>query len=54
MFSKGVGWAIVAVCVAAIAWWLIDPIGFANNPLLVFLRNVSSRSSEFFERLFSH
>jgi len=54
MFTKGIGWAIVAVLAAGIAWWLIDPIGFANNPLLVSLRNVGSRSSEFLENLLAH
>lgn len=54
MLTKGIGWAIVGILAAGIIWWLIDPVGFANNPLLVSLRNIGSRSAEFFDNLFQH
>jgi hypothetical protein len=49
MFTKAVGWGIVALCLVTVAWWLMDPLGFANNPVIVYLRGLSISSSERFQ-----
>jgi|HubBroStandDraft_6_1064221.scaffolds.fasta_scaffold2538482_1 hypothetical protein len=49
MFTRAVGWGIAAVCVVAVAWSLINPIGFAKNPVMPYLRDVSISSSERFQ-----
>ena len=42
MLTKVLGWAIVIACFIAIVWWLVDPVGFANNPLFTYLKLRSS------------
>jgi hypothetical protein len=52
MLHKTLGWTIAAVCAVGVVWWLLDPVGFANNPVISYLKRISLQSSEFFGRLF--
>ena len=45
MLAKTLGWAIVSLCAICAIWWLLDPIGFAGNPVF---RYLSLRSSGYF------
>jgi hypothetical protein len=42
MLTKGLGWAIVSLGVVCVVWWLLDPTGFANNPVFTYLKLRSS------------
>jgi hypothetical protein len=48
MLVKTLGWAIVSLCVASVVWWLVDPVGFASNPVFSYLKRLSTHSSEYF------
>jgi len=42
MLTKTLGWAMVLLCAICAVWWLLDPIGFANNPVFRYLKLRSS------------
>src|ERR1035438_3625640 len=42
MLTKALGWAIVSLCAVCLVWWLLDPTGFASNPVFRFLKLQSS------------
>jgi hypothetical protein len=42
MLTKTLGWAIVSLCAVCLVWWLLDPIGFASNPVFRYLNLRSS------------
>ena len=44
MLSKTLAWGIVGVVAIAIAWWLVDPAGFSQNPVLAWLNGLTLRS----------
>jgi len=46
MLTKTLAYGIIALFVVSVAWWLVDPVGFANNPVIAYLKNVSSRSGD--------
>jgi hypothetical protein len=38
MLTKTLGWVIVSLCGICLVWWLLDPIGFASNPVFRFIK----------------
>lgn len=42
MLTKTFGWVIVSLCTICLVWWLLDPIGFASNPVFRYLNLRSS------------
>ena len=46
MLTKTLAFAIIGAFVVGVVWWLVDPVGFANNPVIVYLKNVSARSGD--------
>jgi hypothetical protein len=44
MLTKTLAWGVVALCVISVVWWWLDPVGFANNPVLSFFKDLSLRS----------
>jgi hypothetical protein len=46
VLTKTLAFGTIAVFVVGVAWWLIDPVGFANNPVIAYLKNVSSHSGD--------
>jgi len=37
MLSKTFAWGVIGVVGIAVVWWLLDPVGFAQNPLFTWL-----------------
>jgi hypothetical protein len=48
MLTKTLAWGVVLVCVVSAVWWLVDPVGFSQNPVFSFLRRLSLRSSGYY------
>ena len=42
MLTKTLGWAVVSVCALCLVWWMLDPVGFANNSFFTYLKLQSS------------
>jgi hypothetical protein len=49
VLSKTLALAVIAICVIGLAWWWLDPAGFAQNPVFRYLNGLSTRSSEHFK-----
>ena len=41
MLTKTLAWGAIALAVSCVAWWWLDPVGFSQNPLLTWLRQLS-------------
>jgi hypothetical protein len=41
MVAKTLGWLVVALVVALVAWWWLDPVGFAENPVFKWFKGLS-------------
>jgi hypothetical protein len=41
MATKIVGGAFVAVLLASVTWWWLDPVGFLQNPVVVWVKQFS-------------
>ena len=37
MLTKTFGWGVIGVVAISAAWWFLDPVGFAQNPLFTWL-----------------
>jgi hypothetical protein len=37
MLSKTFAWGVIGVMAIGVAWWLLDPVGFSQNPLFTWL-----------------
>ena len=44
MLSKAFAWGIAGVAILSAAWWMADPGGFSQNPVLSWLRELTLRS----------
>ena len=44
MLSKTLGWGVTSVFMLSFAWWMVDPQGFSQNPVLSWLRELTLRS----------
>jgi hypothetical protein len=44
MLSKTFAWGIAGVVILSAAWWMVDPVGFWQNPVLSWLKELSLRS----------
>jgi len=50
MLTKTLAFIIIGSCVIGAVWWWLDPVGFANNPILSFFRDLSLRSQGYHSR----
>ncbi len=41
MLSKALSWIIIGGMVVGVFWWVMDPVGFAQNPVINFFRGLS-------------
>jgi hypothetical protein len=41
MLSKTFSWIIIVVVVTGVIWWMVDPAGFSQNPVINFFRGLS-------------
>lgn len=48
MITKLLGWCLVAIILASIVWWRIDPVGFSHNPVVSYFQHASMRSSGYY------
>ncbi len=37
MLTKSFAWGVIGVVAISAAWWFLDPVGFAQNPLFTWL-----------------
>jgi hypothetical protein len=37
MLSKSFAWVVIGIVGVAAAWWLLDPVGFSQNPVFSWL-----------------
>jgi len=44
MLNKMFAWGVVGVVVLSAAWWVVDPAGFSQNPVLSWLQELRLRS----------
>lgn len=44
MLTKTLAWGVIGVVVIGGAWWYLDPVGFAQNPLLRWLNDLKLSS----------
>jgi hypothetical protein len=44
MLSKAFAWGVTSVFILSLAWWIFDPQGFSQNPVLSWLRELTLRS----------
>ena len=44
MLSKTFAWGIAGVVILSAAWWMADPAGFSQNPVLSWLKELTLRS----------
>ena len=44
MLSKTFVWGIASVFILSTAWWMLDPVGFSQNPVLGWFRELPLRS----------
>ena len=42
--GKLLGWFAIGGTVLLVGWYVLDPVSFAQNPLMSFLRDLSNRS----------
>jgi hypothetical protein len=48
MLTKTLAWGVILICVGSGVWWLVDPQGFAQNPVFASLKHLSLRSSGYY------
>ena len=44
MLTKTLATIIIGAAAISAVWWWVDPVGFANNPVLSFFKDLSLRS----------
>jgi len=44
MLTKTLAYGVIALCAISAVWWWVDPVGFANNPVLRFFKDLTLRS----------
>ena len=42
MLSKYLSGIIIVTVVVSVIWWLLDPVGFAQNPVITFFKGLSN------------
>jgi len=48
MLTKTLAWGVFLVCAVSLIWWLVDPVGFSQNPVFNYLKLLSLRSSGYY------
>ena len=48
MLTKTLAWGVIGLVVIGGAWWYLDPVGFAGNPLLRWLNGLSLSSRGYY------
>lgn len=43
--GKLLGWLAIGGTVVLVGWYLMDPVGFGQNPLISILKDVSNRAA---------
>lgn len=41
MLTKTLAWLVILVFAGSIAWWWFDPVGFSQNPVLMWFKGLS-------------
>lgn len=44
MLTKAFAWGVIGFVAIGGAWWYLDPVGFAGNPVLRWLHELTLRS----------
>ena len=44
MLSRTFTWGIAGVVILCGAWWMLDPVGFSQNPVLSWFKELTLRS----------
>jgi len=48
MLTKALALAVIAVAVVSVVWWFADPVGFSQNPVFTYLKQLGLRSSGYY------
>ena len=44
MLTRSLAWGVIGIVILSAAWWFWDPAGFAHNPVLDWLTDLTLRS----------
>ena len=42
--GKLLGWIAIGGTILLVGWYMVDPVSFAHNPLMAYLKDLSNRS----------